>query len=115
MTSSRPRAGPPARTRAGPGLSWVGPERRPIGLRRREARDESVSADGPQPFNQHEVGRCRDFFVSTDPALLDIPLIHDFLSNRSYWAAGVPLDVVRRSIAASLCFGVYEGTAQIGF
>src|SRR5262245_51191321 len=63
----------------------------------------------------HEVSRCGDLFVSTDPALLDLPLIHDFLSNRSYWALGRSLEVVRRSLEHSLCFGLYEGGRQIGF
>jgi GNAT superfamily N-acetyltransferase len=47
--------------------------------------------------------------------LLDLPLIHSFLENRSYWAAGVPLEVVRRSVEGSLCFGLYEKGRQIGF
>jgi GNAT superfamily N-acetyltransferase len=63
----------------------------------------------------HEVGRREDYLVSTDPALLDLPLIHEFLSNRSYWAAGIPLEVVRRSVENALCFGLYQGGRQIGF
>ena len=60
------------------------------------------------------VARRGDFLVSTDQTLLDLPLIHEFLSNHSYWAAGRPQRVVRRSLANSLCFGLYEGTRQIG-
>jgi GNAT superfamily N-acetyltransferase len=41
-------------------------------------------------------------------------LIHDFLANQSYWARGRPPEVVRRSLANSLCFGLYEGRRQIG-
>ena len=44
-----------------------------------------------------------------------MPLIHDFLSNRSYWAAGRPLEMVERSFANSLCFGLYERGRQVGF
>jgi catechol 2,3-dioxygenase-like lactoylglutathione lyase family enzyme len=62
----------------------------------------------------HEVARRGGLVVSTDPALLDLGMIHDFLSNRSYWAAGRPLEVVRRSLDSSLCFGLYEGSRQIG-
>jgi GNAT superfamily N-acetyltransferase len=65
--------------------------------------------------NAHEVGRRGDLFVSTDPALLDLPLIHDFLSNRSYWAVGRSLEVVRRSLDHSLCFGLYQDGRQVGF
>jgi GNAT superfamily N-acetyltransferase len=62
----------------------------------------------------HEVARRGDFVISTDPGLLDLGLIHDFLSKRSYWAAGEPLEVVERSLANSLCFGLYERGRQVG-
>lgn len=55
------------------------------------------------------------YHISTDPALLDIPMIHWFLSTQSYWAQGIPAETVERSIAHSLCFGVYLGSAQVGF
>jgi GNAT superfamily N-acetyltransferase len=58
--------------------------------------------------------RRDNFLVTTDPAHLDIELIHSFLSN-SYWATGIPREVVERSIANSLCFGVYEADKQVGF
>ena len=52
--------------------------------------------------------------VSTDQAKLDLAVIHEFLS-RSYWAEGIPLEVMEKSLAHSLCFGVYERDRQIGF
>ena len=55
-----------------------------------------------------------DIEVSTDRARLDVSLIEQFL-NTSYWAAGRPRDVIERSIAHSLCFGVYTAGRQIGF
>ncbi len=54
------------------------------------------------------------FTLSTDPAQLDIDVIHNFLTN-SYWARGIPRDVVARSIENSLCFGVFAGVKQVGF
>jgi GNAT superfamily N-acetyltransferase len=51
--------------------------------------------------------------VSTDPARLDLDVIHSFLTT-SYWATGIPRETVRRSLAHSLCFGLYEGAAQVG-
>jgi GNAT superfamily N-acetyltransferase len=63
----------------------------------------------------HEVARQGDFLISTDPNLLDLPLIHDFLANRSYWATGRPLAVARRALENSLCFGLYERGRQAGF
>ncbi len=40
--------------------------------------------------------------------------VHAFL-RRSYWAEGVPLEVVERAIENSLCFGVYVPDGQVGF
>ena len=54
------------------------------------------------------------YAISTDPARLDRTVIHDFLRG-SYWAAGIPRETVDRSIDNALCFGVYEGDAQVGF
>jgi GNAT superfamily N-acetyltransferase len=55
-----------------------------------------------------------DFEISTDPARLDVDLIHGFLGT-SYWAAGRPREVVERSIRNSLCFGVYDDGRQVAF
>jgi GNAT superfamily N-acetyltransferase len=54
------------------------------------------------------------FVISTDTGLLDREAIHAFL-RRSYWAEGIPRDVLDRSIDHALCFGLYEGLRQIGF
>lgn len=55
-----------------------------------------------------------EFMISDDPARLDLAAIHRYLT-RSYWAEGIPLETVRRSVAGSLCFGVYQGDRQVGF
>jgi GNAT superfamily N-acetyltransferase len=55
-----------------------------------------------------------DLLISTDKALLDRALIHKFLSERSYWAKGIPVEIVNRSIEYSLCFGIYKADRQIG-
>ncbi len=60
--------------------------------------------------------RQRDAFtLSTDPARLQLPVIHEFLSQHSYWAKGIPLETVQRSVENSLCFGLYQGAEQVGF
>jgi GNAT superfamily N-acetyltransferase len=53
--------------------------------------------------------------ISTDKTALDVPLIHQFLSEHSTWAIGIPLAVVERAIDNSLCFGVYLEGRQVGF
>ena len=54
------------------------------------------------------------YVVTTDPSRLDIDYIHAFLT-RSYWARGIPRDVVARAIENSLNFGLFEGARQVGF
>jgi GNAT superfamily N-acetyltransferase len=49
--------------------------------------------------------------ISLDPARLDVDAVTTWLADESYWATGRPRDVVERSIAGSLCFGVYAGPA----
>jgi GNAT superfamily N-acetyltransferase len=58
--------------------------------------------------------RRREYTISTDGSRLDLDVVHGYL-KRSYWAEGVPLDVVRRSAENSLVFGVYKGAEQVGF
>jgi GNAT superfamily N-acetyltransferase len=58
--------------------------------------------------------RRGDDTISTDRARLDLAVVHGFLTT-SYWAAGIPLDVVRRAVEGSLPFGVYRGERQVGF
>jgi GNAT superfamily N-acetyltransferase len=56
----------------------------------------------------------QDVEISTDPARLDVDLIHGFLQE-TYWAQGRPRSVVERSIRNSLCFGAFVGDRQVGF
>ncbi len=59
--------------------------------------------------------RRGDSLISTSRELLDLDVIHGFLTN-CYWAKGIPREIVLRSIEHSLCFGVYDGSgAQVGF
>jgi GNAT superfamily N-acetyltransferase len=62
-------------------------------------------------FHEHHDG---DILVTTDPARLDIETVHRFL-NGSYWAQGIPREVVERSIRHSICFGAFDGDRQVGF
>jgi GNAT superfamily N-acetyltransferase len=55
------------------------------------------------------------FIFSDDVNKLDALAIHDYLSNGSYWAAGIPLETVKRAMEHSLCFGIYKDTVQVGF
>jgi GNAT superfamily N-acetyltransferase len=55
-----------------------------------------------------------DVLVSSDPARLDLDVIHGYLV-RSYWSPGIPRETVERAIRHSLGFGAYAGGRQVGF
>jgi len=55
------------------------------------------------------------FIFSDDNNLVDVKTVHNYLSTQSYWAKGIPLNIVQKSIANSLCFGVYKDGKQAGF
>ncbi len=60
------------------------------------------------------------FVITTDPAKIDVDATHEFLSQKGYWAEGVPREIVARSIENSLCFAIFDtsnpdGNKQIGF
>jgi GNAT superfamily N-acetyltransferase len=59
--------------------------------------------------------RPTDLRISTDPAQLDVPLIHRFLSEQSTWARGIPLATVERALRHSLCFGGFIDGSQVAF
>lgn len=62
------------------------------------------------------------YTISIDKQFLQEEVIYNYLHHESYWAKGVPLEVVRTSIIHSAyCFGVYKGEPgapgcqQVGF
>jgi GNAT superfamily N-acetyltransferase len=54
-----------------------------------------------------------EYTITTDRHRLDLNAIHGFLM-RSYWSPGVPIDIVERAIANSLCFGLFHAQDQVG-
>lgn len=67
----------------------------------------------------HVEHRQGDYLISTDPARFELDVIHGYLTN-CYWARGIPLETVERSIEGSLCFALFfvaEGreARQVGF
>jgi GNAT superfamily N-acetyltransferase len=57
-----------------------------------------------------------EYEIDDDPGRIDLDVVHGFLTT-SYWAEGVPRDVVARSAANSLVLGLYHGGghgAQVG-
>ncbi len=54
-----------------------------------------------------------EFRVSTDPRLLQLAVIHDFL-RQTYWAKDISEAQVRKALDGALCFGLYRDEQQIG-
>ncbi|MFG1915878.1 GNAT family N-acetyltransferase [Micromonospora sp. NPDC048898] len=52
--------------------------------------------------------RTDGHLLSTDPARLDLALIHLWLSTDAYWALGRDRETTARAFAGSLPFGVYR-------
>jgi GNAT superfamily N-acetyltransferase len=58
--------------------------------------------------------RRRGYDISTDPARLDLDVVHGFLRT-AYWCEGVPRGVVERAVRHSFNFGLYDGDGQVGY
>jgi GNAT superfamily N-acetyltransferase len=57
--------------------------------------------------------RAGDYVVTTDPAAVDLDVVHRFLSEESYWARGRTREAQARANAMCTCFSViHEPTAQ---
>ena len=63
-------------------------------------------------MSEHYEASSEEYIISTDPSLLHVDIIYNYLSKDSYRAQHIPGDVVERSISNSLCFGLYEKDKQ---
>lgn len=50
----------------------------------------------------------KEWIISEEIGRMDQELIHGYLSERSYWAKGRSLALVKRSMENSRCFGVFS-------
>lgn len=55
-----------------------------------------------------------EYTISTDNRFLDVDTIHHYLSKESYWATGIPREILQKSINNSFCFGIYHGNMAVG-
>src|SRR5262249_45042544 len=81
----------------------------------RQADPAGVCGSGGHSVDDPVIEAERDgYTLSTDRRRPDPAAVHPFLTT-SYWAPGLPLDVLTRAVAGSLCFGVYAGGEQVAF
>jgi GNAT superfamily N-acetyltransferase len=52
--------------------------------------------------------------LSSDAREMDVAAVHAYLTE-SYWAQGIPREVVASAIAGSLCFGIFKAEEQVAF
>jgi N-acetylglutamate synthase-like GNAT family acetyltransferase len=53
--------------------------------------------------------------ITCDRARIDVDAVHSFLTAESYWAKGIPREVVERAIANSLPFAALDGGTLVAF
>ncbi|HEX6368116.1 MAG TPA: GNAT family N-acetyltransferase [Longimicrobium sp.] len=56
-----------------------------------------------------------DLRLTTLTDEMDVDAVHAYLSAESYWARGIPREVVARAVHHSLCVGIFDGAAQVAF
>jgi GNAT superfamily N-acetyltransferase len=52
--------------------------------------------------------------ISTEKSRLDLEVIYGFLQT-SYWGSSRSREQITKTMETSVCFGVFQGTRQIGF
>lgn len=56
-----------------------------------------------------------DCELSSDRTRVQFDYVYRFLSEDAYWSKGIREDELRAALQHSICFGLYRGTAQLGF
>ncbi|SEA22914.1 Acetyltransferase (GNAT) family protein [Arachidicoccus rhizosphaerae] len=53
--------------------------------------------------------------IKTGYANMQVTAIHQYLSQQSYWAGGIPLETVDTALKNSFCIGAFTENKQVGF
>lgn len=56
-----------------------------------------------------------DYFFSSDKEIMQWDVIHNWLSNHSYWAQNIPYKKVKAAGKNSFTIGIFHAKAQIGY
>ena len=56
-----------------------------------------------------------NYLITTDKSKLDLKVIHNFLTNESYWSQNIPFEIVKAATENSLNFGLFFKEKQIGY
>jgi GNAT superfamily N-acetyltransferase len=63
----------------------------------------------------HYEVRHGENLISSDPALIDVDAVHDYLSRASYWAEGISRERCEIALRNSIPFGVFRDGKQVGY
>jgi len=55
------------------------------------------------------------YSITTDKKLLQPELIHQWLSQHSYWSKNIPFEIVKKAFDNSFCVGIIKDGRQVGF
>ena len=55
-----------------------------------------------------------EFNISTDKNKINLDYVYQFLTQ-SYWSPGTSMQIVKKAMEGSLCFGVYDNNKQVGY
>jgi len=58
---------------------------------------------------------AQGYSIDTAAGKMDIPVIHAYLSNESYWSKNIPYHIVEKYVKHSLNFGVFYQDKQVGY
>ncbi|HEY2659280.1 MAG TPA: GNAT family N-acetyltransferase [Caulobacteraceae bacterium] len=61
----------------------------------------------------HVITTPEGYRLSDDPADFDLKRGHCWISEQSYWAAGIPLGTFRRAVENSLVVGAYDAAGEM--
>jgi GNAT superfamily N-acetyltransferase len=57
--------------------------------------------------------RRGELVLTDDPSRVDLPRVHDWLSNQAYWSLGRSLSAVTESVRHSTVYSVFAGPDQV--
>jgi len=57
----------------------------------------------------------KEYVITTDKSRMKVRDVHQWISEQSYWAKGIPFNTFRKSFDHSYCIGALAGDRQIAF
>jgi GNAT superfamily N-acetyltransferase len=62
-----------------------------------------------------QVTNYNNYLITTDKSVMNSTEIHQWLSEESYWAKGIPFELFQTAFDHSFCVGAMHNGRQVGF